>query len=58
MIWPNTDYRLSVVFNACSLMPAQSIINNAELMKLWKETFSHAYTNADHKRDVFSSVTR
>lgn len=53
-----TDQRFSVVFNAGTLAPAESVVCDAQKMALWKQTFACAYARADEERSYFSSATR
>lgn len=53
-----TDQRFSVVFNAGTLAPAESVVCDAQKMALWKQTFAGAYARADEDRSYFSWATR
>ncbi|CAB9519539.1 PAP_fibrillin [Seminavis robusta] len=55
---PGNDKRLGVTFLGGSLRPVHSVLDNPELMAVWKETFANAYKKADEERSYVSSILR
>jgi len=46
------------MFIGGSLEPGHSVIDNTQLMQLWKNTFQQAYSNANFKKSIVSRVNR
>jgi len=55
---PKHDNKFSVVIKGGSLTPADSVTKSPRLSKVWKNTFSDAYTTANQNRTIISNVFR
>lgn len=53
---PKQPHRLKVTFKGSSLMPSREVLNNDELLAVWKSTFFGAYERAKKEQSIISKT--
>lgn len=55
---PKTPKRLKVSFKGSTLMPSRDVLTDANLRRVWMDTFQGAYSKAERERNIISRTLR